>query len=142
MNDIRSSRHHLEDVRPLGVDDLRIGTVVINTNDIGRATAFWSAGLGYCLRADYQAADPADTFRTLVPVSGHGVHLSLQLTDAPSAEPARIHLDLYTADQAGQVKRLVGLGAIPARDWPYPENPDFVVLRDPDGNEFCVIDHA
>jgi hypothetical protein len=27
-------------------------------------------------------------------------------------------------------------------DWPYPENADFVVLRDPAGNEFCVIDHA
>jgi hypothetical protein len=27
-------------------------------------------------------------------------------------------------------------------DWPYPEDADFVVLRDPDGNEFCVIDHV
>jgi hypothetical protein len=26
--------------------------------------------------------------------------------------------------------------------WSYPDDPDFVVLRDPDGNEFCVIDHA
>jgi len=26
-------------------------------------------------------------------------------------------------------------------DWPYPKDADFVVLRDPDGNEFCVIDH-
>jgi hypothetical protein len=25
--------------------------------------------------------------------------------------------------------------------WPYPDDADFVVLRDPDGNEFCVIDH-
>lgn len=27
-------------------------------------------------------------------------------------------------------------------DWPYPDDADFVVLRDPDGNEFCVIDHG
>jgi hypothetical protein len=25
-------------------------------------------------------------------------------------------------------------------DWPYPEDADFIVMRDPDGNEFCVID--
>ncbi|HST48439.1 MAG TPA: VOC family protein [Jatrophihabitans sp.] len=34
------------------------------------------------------------------------------------------------------------LGATRAQDWPYPDDADFVVLRDPDGNEFCVIDHA
>jgi len=27
------------------------------------------------------------------------------------------------------------------QDWPYPAGADFIVLRDPDGNEFCVIDH-
>jgi hypothetical protein len=26
-------------------------------------------------------------------------------------------------------------------EWPYPDGADFIVLRDPDGNEFCVIDH-
>jgi catechol 2,3-dioxygenase-like lactoylglutathione lyase family enzyme len=34
------------------------------------------------------------------------------------------------------------LGATRVEDWPYPQDADFVVLRDPDGNEFCVIDHA
>ena len=28
------------------------------------------------------------------------------------------------------------------RHLPYPDDADFVVLRDPDGNEFCVIDHV
>ncbi len=36
----------------------------------------------------------------------------------------------------------VSLGATRVDDWPYPEDADFVVLRDPDDNEFCVIDHA
>jgi hypothetical protein len=26
--------------------------------------------------------------------------------------------------------------------WPYPPEADFVVLRDPDGNEFCIIGHV
>jgi hypothetical protein len=38
-----------------------------------------------------------------------------------------------------QIERLLKLGATRAEDWPYPAEHDFVVLRDPDGNEFCVI---
>jgi catechol 2,3-dioxygenase-like lactoylglutathione lyase family enzyme len=116
------------------VGDLRIGTVVVDVQDMGRAVAFWGAALGYRLRA--AAVDP--DFNTLV---GPGVAVSLQRADAPPREPVRLHLDLYTADQAGEVERLVGLGAARVPDWPYPDDPDFVVLRDPDGNEFCVIDH-
>jgi hypothetical protein len=67
--------------------------------------------------------------------------VSLQLTDSPPQEPVRIHLDLYTSEQARHVDRLVNLGATRAEDWPYPQNADFVVMRDPDGNEFCIIDH-
>jgi glyoxalase superfamily protein len=40
-----------------------------------------------------------------------------------------------------RVERLVALGAERVEDWPYPPKADFIVLRDPDGNEFCVIDH-
>ena len=40
------------------------------------------------------------------------------------------------------VARLVELGAATVPVWPYPDDADFVVLRDPDGNEFCVIGHA
>ena len=54
----------------------------------------------------------------------------------------RVHLDLYTDEQERHVDRLIGLGATRVVDWPYPDDADFVVLRDPDGNEFCIIDHA
>ena len=78
----------------------------------------------------------------LVDPDGRGLPLSLQAAEEPPKEPVRLHLDLYTGDQAGQVDRLVQLGATTVPDWPYPQDADFVVLRDPDGNEFCVIDHA
>ncbi|WP_433383137.1 VOC family protein [Actinoplanes sp. CA-142083] len=68
--------------------------------------------------------------------------MSLQLTDSVAREPVRLHLDLYTDAQAAQVERLVELGATRVDDWRYPDNADFVVLRDPEGNEFCVIGHA
>jgi hypothetical protein len=48
-----------------------------------------------------------------------------------------MHLDLYTDDQAGEVGRLVGIGAMVVRHNRDPED-DYVVMRDPEGNEFCV----
>jgi catechol 2,3-dioxygenase-like lactoylglutathione lyase family enzyme len=120
------------------VGDLHLATVVVNVQDMERAVRFWQAALGYRLRDDQ--VDPE--FTMLVHPAGRRTPLSLQLTDSPSPDPVRVHLDLYTDDQDTHVERLVGLGATRVDDWPYPDDADFVVLRDPDGNEFCVIDHA
>jgi len=50
----------------------------------------------------------------------------------------RLHLDLYTNNQEGEVERLVTIGAT-RYPWRYKPNDDFVVLQDPDGNLFCVV---
>jgi catechol 2,3-dioxygenase-like lactoylglutathione lyase family enzyme len=118
--------------------DLHIATVVVNVQDMRRAVAFWCAALGY--RRREARWDPE--FTMLEDPDGRRVPLSLQIADAPPHEPVRLHLDLYTDDQSGQVERLVRLGATRVTGWAYPEGADFVVLRDPDGNEFCVVDHA
>ena len=119
------------------VGDLRLGAVVINVRDMTRAVDFWSAALGYVRRG--QEWDPQ--FMMLVDPARRRLPVSLQLTDSPPKEPVRVHLDLYTREQARHIERLIGLGATRVADWPYPEGADFVVMRDPDGNEFCVIDH-
>jgi catechol 2,3-dioxygenase-like lactoylglutathione lyase family enzyme len=123
-------------VDPVG--DLHLATVVVNVQDMKRAVGFWSAALGYQRRAT--EFDPE--FMMLVDPAGAGLPISVQLAERGPTEPVRVHLDLYTSEQARQVHRLIGLGATPVDDWPYPADADFVVLRDPDGNEFCVIDHA
>ena len=119
---------------------LRIGTTVMRVNDFRRAIAFWSAALDYVpkrpLRDD-------DDFMILVPASGGpGAHLALDTSPAPAPEQPSVHLDLWAgdaSDQRAEVARLVRLGATVV-DWDYPENPDFVVLADTEGNRFCVID--
>jgi len=62
--------------------------------------------------------------------------------DNPSGapkDPSRPHV-ASAAEQAQAVERLVSLGAERV-DWDhYPEDPDFVVLADPEGNRFCVVD--
>src|SRR3954451_12448593 len=120
------------------VGDLHLATVVINVQDMNRAVSFWSAALGYRPREKTFDSD----FMMLVDETQTGLPVSLQKAESPPKEPVRIHLDLYTEDQDGQVSRLVGLGATRVAGWRYPSDADFVVLRDPDGNEFCVIDHA
>jgi hypothetical protein len=54
--------------------------------------------------------------------------------------PPRIHLDLYAEDQAAEVERLIGLGASRVEWTGRPAAADYVILEDPEGNRFCVID--
>jgi catechol 2,3-dioxygenase-like lactoylglutathione lyase family enzyme len=119
------------------IGDLHVGTVVVNVQDMRRAVSFWTSLLGYQQRED----DWDDEFMLLDAPRG-GVPISLQLSQTLQAEPVRVHLDLYTSEQRRHVDRAVGLGAVEVEGWPYPDDADFVVLRDPDGNEFCIIDHA
>lgn len=116
---------------------LWVGSIVLGVSDVRRATGFWSRALGYVPRHE-----PEDTWVVLTPESGAGPNISLGLSETPVQERPRVHLDLYAADQAAEVDRLLGLGASRV-DWPdYPEDADFVVLADTEGNRFCVIAHG
>ncbi|MER7553147.1 MULTISPECIES: VOC family protein [Streptomyces] len=114
---------------------VHIGTVVMGASDVRRAATFWKAALHYTER---EAG--TDDWVVLVPVDGPGVGLSLGRSTAPVQEVPRVHLDLYSAVQEAEVERLIGLGAQRVAWELYPPDPDFVVLADPEGNRFCVID--
>jgi len=119
---------------------LSIGTVVLTVEDIARAGAFWRAALGYVNRLE-----PTDDWVILDPPSKSGrdgleSSIALSVTGYPQHYPPRIHLDLYADDQTAEVSRLLSLGAREV-DWDaYPEDADWVVLEDTEGNRFCVID--
>ena len=107
---------------------VRIGAIVLNVSDTGRGGEFWSRALGY------QRGENPDF---LVPPAAGGPRLHLDHTD-------RTHLDLWAAneeEQRAEVERLQALGATRV-EWDYPENADFVVLADPSGNLFCVVNTA
>jgi predicted enzyme related to lactoylglutathione lyase len=118
---------------------LRLGTVVVGADDVGRAVAFWSAVLGF----RPVQFDDDDGFTILVPPSGEGTRVAVQRSETPAEEHPRLHLDLVVDDadeQAAEVERLIGLGATRVPWDSYPADPDFVVLADPEGNRFCVVD--
>lgn len=119
---------------------LSVGTTVLGADDVRRAADFWCAALGYVPRDG--AVD--EGFVVLVPADGGaGARLALQPSETRVQEHPRVHIDLYAADaaeQAAEIDRLVSLGATHV-DWDlYPDDPDFVVLADTEGNRFCVID--
>ncbi|MFD7901106.1 VOC family protein [Kitasatospora sp. NPDC059722] len=118
---------------------LTIGSLVLGVSDMARAVAFWTAALDYVPRGGLVE----DDWTVLEPAAGTGVQLALGLSESPVQRHPRVHLDLYArdaADQAAEVERLLALGARDV-DWDlYPEDPDFVVLADTEGNVFCVID--
>jgi catechol 2,3-dioxygenase-like lactoylglutathione lyase family enzyme len=114
---------------------IRIGSIVIRVDDLKRQTAFWTAALDYVGRE----GDGAD-FALLRPRDGIGPNLSLDRVRSTVQVPPRIHLDLYAEDQAGEVERLKALGATEVHWSKRPADADYVILADPEGNRFCVVD--
>lgn len=118
---------------------LKLGFPVIGVEDVPRAAAFWTAALDLVVARDWESP----TWTTLDHADGSGHALGLMRSESPVEAHPRIHLDLLVdtaAEQEAEIERLIGLGASkPAWDL-YPPDPDFVVLADPDGNVFCVVD--
>jgi catechol 2,3-dioxygenase-like lactoylglutathione lyase family enzyme len=115
-------------------EELKIGSIVIRCFEFDKMLAFWQEALHYI---------------TTTPAAGgwvilrdpHGIGPNVSLDQSPerrSGKRSRFHFDLYTTDQESEVERLVKIGAT-RYPWRYKPDDDFVVLEDPDGNLFCVV---
>src|SRR5262245_15418210 len=113
-----------------------VGSIVIRCRRFEEMLAFWTAALGYVERKP-----PEDGWVILRDPTGRGPNISLDRIEQPPplGEVSRVHLDLYTDDGPGEVERLLALGAT-RYEREYGGDEDFVVLVDPDGNRFCVVD--
>jgi catechol 2,3-dioxygenase-like lactoylglutathione lyase family enzyme len=116
---------------------LRIQCVCVDSNDPSASAAFWEAALGW--RRTHEEPDEV----VLEPPAGSaedGVSPDLLFLRVPEAKTIknRLHLDLRPADQAAEVARLESLGARRVSVG-QGEEATWVVLADPDGNEFCVL---
>jgi predicted enzyme related to lactoylglutathione lyase len=113
----------------------RIGSIVLRVDDLERQATFWEAALGYIRRGG-----DADDWALLRPPDGAGPNLALDRHRSELSIPPRIHLDLYAEDQAAEVERLLALGATEVHWDKRPPDADYVILADPEGNRFCVVD--
>ena len=119
---------------------LSIGVVALGVGDVGRAAAFWCEALGYEIRTDGFGGWAAVL---TPPAGGAGTKIALQRNETPPQDHPRLHLDLHVssaAEQTAEAARLMALGAERVGWDSYPDDPDFIVLADPDGNRFCIVD--
>jgi predicted enzyme related to lactoylglutathione lyase len=119
------------------VIDIRIQCVVVDSHDCERLARFWSQVLGW--RITHQS----DAEWAIEPPEGDpavDVAPDILFVRVPDEKVGknRLHFDLRPADQAAQVERLIGLGAKRV-DIGQGDDVTWVVLADPEGNEFCVL---
>jgi hypothetical protein len=116
---------------------IRIQTVTIDTADPGPIARWWAEALGW--RVTFEADDEV----VVEPPEGsreENVSPDLLFIKVPDEKVVknRIHLDLRPDDQAAEVARFESLGARRIEIGQGPE-VTWVVLTDPDGNEFCIL---
>jgi catechol 2,3-dioxygenase-like lactoylglutathione lyase family enzyme len=116
----------------------RITELVLDCHDPDRLAEFWCAVLGYEVighEPDGLALGPAGARFGEGPPT-----LVLARTDNPRRGKLPLHLDVSPAgvDQETELARLTALGARPA-DVGQTGQESWVVLQDPEGNEFCLL---
>jgi predicted enzyme related to lactoylglutathione lyase len=107
-----------------------------DANDPLRLARFWAAVLGW------ELVDDADDGIALLPNDDTGFRIRVRATREEKVVQNRMHLDLTSTsveDQQQTVARSLGLGARHIDVGQRPEEAH-VVLADPEGNEFCVIE--
>ena len=95
---------------------------------------FWQEALGYV-----PVRPASGGFVILTDPAGKGPNISLdQSPEKWTGKRSWLHLDLYADNQEAEVERLIKLGAV-QYPWRYEPDSDYMVLEDPDGNLFCVV---
>ncbi|MFD9210909.1 VOC family protein [Streptomyces sioyaensis] len=107
---------------------LRINALIVDATDPERLAAFWSELLG---RPVVGRTGPYVWLRR-----ENGLGLGFQLTAGPKSGKNRMHFDVTSPDPAAEQQRVEALGG--RRLEQYAEG-GFLVMADPEGNEFCII---
>ncbi len=105
--------------------------VVIATPDPAALGRWWREALGWVV------VDDASPVFEIQPQPGRLPGILFLAADEPKQGKNRLHIDLRPDDQAAEVERLIALGA--SRVDIGQGNVSWVVLADPEGNEFCVL---
>jgi predicted enzyme related to lactoylglutathione lyase len=112
---------------------LHVGAVTFDAGDASLLSRFWADALGATARP---ARDLAGAY-VVEPSSAGPLMLFLPVPE-PKTAKNRCHLDLHTADYADDLARLEALGAAVVAH--HDEAGRWVVLHDPEGNEFCLVE--
>jgi predicted enzyme related to lactoylglutathione lyase len=114
---------------------LSVEVLSVDANDPSELATFWGAALGWRRDDD----DDGDEVLLRAPDAAPGTVSAMLLLRVPDAkgQKNRLHLDLRPDDQHVEVDRLESLGATKVDIG--QGDVTWVVLADPEGNEFCVL---
>ena len=117
---------------------VRIKSITFDSTDPYRLAQFWSQLTGFIEDPDNGNA-PDDPEALLLSPDGQLALLFIAVPEQKQVKN-RVHLDLVPLDRRRdeEVDRLLGLGARVVDDQRRPDGAGWVVLADPEGNEFCV----
>lgn len=122
-----------------------IASITFACEDPLRVAAFWAAATGYGhvevppeRLAEIDAVVEPGTWAVLQAPDRAGPRLVFHKRPKSPTEHIPIHLDLSADDVEAEVERLLALGATIAERKIDPFGAPLVVMRDPEGNGFCV----
>jgi predicted enzyme related to lactoylglutathione lyase len=120
----------------------RISHTSVDSIDAYAQAQFWSAVLGFG-PVPGEPDEPGDEECMIVSPDGAQRLLFLQVPDAKRVKN-RVHLDLVPAEgtRDDELARLLALGSTVVDDRRQPDGTGWVVLADPEGNEFCILRSA
>ncbi|WP_406164796.1 VOC family protein [Streptomyces sp. NBC_00996] len=107
---------------------MQINTLIVDATDPERLAAFWSELLG---RPVVGRTGPYVWLRR-----ENGLGLGFQQTAEPKSDKHRLHFDITSTDLAAEQQRVEVLGG---RRMEHYADGGFLVMADPEGNEFCII---
>jgi predicted enzyme related to lactoylglutathione lyase len=114
-------------------DDRRL-SLVLDCLDPSTLAPFWAATLGYDVIAD------VGNYVMLLPADKAGPKLLIQRVPEQKTVKNRVHFDVETADIEATATELEGLGATRVSAVLSEHGSSWIVMNDPEGNEFCVCD--
>jgi len=108
-------------------------SLMLDCIDPKAQAAFWTQALGYTVVEDGEpmVLGPG-------PDGVDGPVLLMQTVSDRKAAKNRMHMDVHTPDLEAEVTRMIGLGATRLEDQRESRGWCWVVMADPEGNEFCV----
>ena len=117
----------------------RIAHTTFDARDAYAQSVFWAQVLGF-VRDPQDPDAPGDEECLILSPDGAQRILFVEVPE-PKQVKNRVHLDLESADgtRDEELARLLALGATVVDDLRRPDGPGWVVLADPEGNEFCIL---
>jgi catechol 2,3-dioxygenase-like lactoylglutathione lyase family enzyme len=118
---------------------LRIDHTTIDCHDAFALSSFWAQVLGFTHVPD-DPNEPGDEECMIIDPAGRQKVLFIQVPEAKRVKN-RVHFDLVPTDRTRdeEIGRVLTLGATPLDDRRQLDGTGWLVLADPEGNEFCIL---